>query len=149
MKELTFKEFSEVNRKRCEVDFIHKLDSWSPAEWTNAMAGECGEACNFTKKLLRGDKGIKIDDIARELADVICYADLVAARLGVNLEEWVIKKFNEVSDRRGSKIKLLEQEVEESNSIITEEALGLLNCEQCNEVAWDGRICHSCGAKNI
>ncbi len=22
-------------------------------------------------------------------------------------------------------------------------------CEQCGEPAWDGRICHSCGAKNI
>lgn len=23
------------------------------------------------------------------------------------------------------------------------------SCEQCGENAWDGRICHSCGAKNI
>lgn len=25
----------------------------------------------------------------------------------------------------------------------------LSNCEQCNEPAWDGRICHSCGMKDI
>jgi hypothetical protein len=29
------------------------------------------------------------------------------------------------------------------------EELGLKYCEQCNEQAWDGRICHSCGSKNI
>lgn len=103
---LTFQKFSRINRKRCELDFIHKLDSWSPAEWSNAMAGECGEACNLTKKLLRGDDGIEINDIAKELADVVTYADLVAARLGIDLEKAVIDKFNEVSDRRNSKFKL-------------------------------------------
>ncbi len=106
MKSLTFKKFSKTNRTRSEKDFSHKLDSWSPAEWTNAMAGECGEACNFTKKLLRGDKGVTVEDVAKELADVVCYADLTAARLGIDLEKAVIDKFNEVSDRRGSKLKL-------------------------------------------
>lgn len=107
MEPLTFKQFSETNRRRCETDFKHPLHDWNAAEWSNAMAGECGEACNLTKKLLRGDKGIDfIKEISKELADVVCYADLVAARLGINLEEAVIQKFNEVSDRRGSKIKL-------------------------------------------
>jgi hypothetical protein len=30
-----------------------------------------------------------------------------------------------------------------------DEDLGLENCPQCGEEAWDGYICHSCGAKNI
>lgn len=30
-----------------------------------------------------------------------------------------------------------------------EEELDLENCEQCDERAWDGYICHSCGAKNV
>jgi NTP pyrophosphatase (non-canonical NTP hydrolase) len=106
MENLTFKKFSETNRKRCETDFKHPLGDWSVAEWTNAMAGECGEACNFAKKMLRGDKDIDVEDLAKELADVVCYADLVASKLGIDLGEWVVKKFNEVSDRRGSKIKL-------------------------------------------
>lgn len=25
----------------------------------------------------------------------------------------------------------------------------LATCPQCNEKAWDGRICHACGAKDI
>ena len=35
---------------------------------------------------------------------------------------------------------LKEQEIKE---------LDLEECEQCGEEAWDGRICHSCGAKDI
>lgn len=27
--------------------------------------------------------------------------------------------------------------------------MGLSDCEQCGELAWDGRICHSCGMKDI
>ena len=27
--------------------------------------------------------------------------------------------------------------------------MGLRRCEQCNEIAWDGRICHACGMINI
>lgn len=26
---------------------------------------------------------------------------------------------------------------------------GFSRCENCDELAWDGRICHACGAKNI
>lgn len=26
---------------------------------------------------------------------------------------------------------------------------GMSRCEQCDELAWDGRICHACGAKDI
>jgi hypothetical protein len=29
----------------------------------------------------------------------------------------------------------------------TQEKEELDNCEQCGDTAWDGRICHSCGAK--
>ena len=27
--------------------------------------------------------------------------------------------------------------------------LGFSRCEQCDELAWDGRICHACGMKEI
>ncbi len=39
--------------------------------------------------------------IAEEVADTVIYADLLAARLGIALEEAVIAKFNEVSIRNG------------------------------------------------
>jgi NTP pyrophosphatase (non-canonical NTP hydrolase) len=106
-KPLTFSKLRKTNVKRC-VSVFHALDEWSLSEWSNAMAGETGEACNVTKKILRGDKPLVEykKDLAKEIADVICYADLLAAAAGIDLEKAVIEKFNEVSDRRQCKIKL-------------------------------------------
>lgn len=80
--ELRFDELREANVARCEEVF-HPLSSWSPTDWSNAMAGEAGEACNITKKHKRGDGGPGWREaLAAELADVVIYADLVAARCG-------------------------------------------------------------------
>lgn len=113
---LTFFELKRMNFIRCETAF-HKVNSWSPTDWACAMAGEMGEACNVVKKIRRLDEADKTKDtpelrrelvqkVGDELADVIIYADLLATRLGVDLEDHVVKKFNEVSDRRGCNIKL-------------------------------------------
>jgi NTP pyrophosphatase (non-canonical NTP hydrolase) len=116
---LDFTRFSAVNWARCLK--WHDPQSWSVAEWTNAMAGEAGEACNAAKKLLRLEQDLKgpngyhnnaasrevaIATIADELADVVIYADLVARRIGVNLGEVIVKKFNATSDRHGFTEKL-------------------------------------------
>lgn len=104
MNTLTFSRLREVNVRRCEAAF-HPLLSWTPTDWACAMAGEAGEACNLIKKLRRGEV-VPAEMIAKELADVIIYADLLAARLGVDLGQSVCSKFNEVSDRRHCDIKL-------------------------------------------
>lgn len=101
---LTFDELRRVNYERCNKD-IRPIDEWSPLEWGGAMAGEAGELCNFLKKLRRGSK-VKKKDIAHELADVVTYADLVAARMDIDLGEAVREKFNLVSKRWGSKYRL-------------------------------------------
>lgn len=107
---LTFKKLRHVNVKRCTTAFKHGLHTWSLAEWSNAMAGEAGETCNVTKKIKLGDKSIENKEdkleLAKEIADVVVYCDLLAAAAGINLEKAVIDKFNEVSDRRNSRIKL-------------------------------------------
>jgi NTP pyrophosphatase (non-canonical NTP hydrolase) len=115
---LDFKELRAKNTLRCPESF-HPIDEWSPSDWGNALAGETGEACNFVKKLrrLRADveKGqvseasaentreVLKKNIGQELADVIIYADLLSARLGIDLGAEVMKKFNKVSDERHSK----------------------------------------------
>lgn len=43
-----------------------------------------------------------IAKLAEELADVVCYADLTAARFGIDLGEAIRKKFNKVSRIRGA-----------------------------------------------
>ena len=104
---LTFQRLRKKNVKRCRIAF-HKVEDWSPCDWATAMGGECGEACNLTKKMLRGDRGgpKDIQELGKEIADVVVYADLLAAAAGINLENAIIHKFNEVSDRKNSKIKL-------------------------------------------
>lgn len=118
---LGFNELQETNQRRCEAAF-HRVDAWLPWEWSNAMAGECGEACNITKKMNRiwpanqfKQNWNKPEDqrmaeleqrLADELADVVIYADLLATRIGRNLGDCVRAKFNEKSDEIGSAIKL-------------------------------------------
>jgi MazG nucleotide pyrophosphohydrolase domain. len=116
MNELTFDDLRAVNVARCE-DVFHPINEWSPTDWACAMAGECGEACNEIKKLRRLDGADSDFDtierraelrlqIGKELADIVIYADLLAKRLDIDLGRCVVEKFNEVSDRRGSTIKL-------------------------------------------
>lgn len=106
---LSFDSLRAVNVTRCEGAFF-PIDEWSPTDWACALAGEVGEACNLVKKHRRGD--FSEDDVgfrfavAEELADVVIYADLLAARLGIDLASAVREKFNVVSERRGSSVRL-------------------------------------------
>ena len=104
MNNLKFNELRAANLKRLPK-FGHGVMDWSPTDWGCAMAGECGEACNKVKKLKRGDDVTK-EEIGDELADTIIYADLLAARLGIDLGEAVVRKFNEVSEKRNLPVKM-------------------------------------------
>jgi NTP pyrophosphatase (non-canonical NTP hydrolase) len=81
---------------------------WSPAQWLQAVTGELGEYANLRKKFERGD--IDIDtfkaNAAKEIADVQIYLDILAFRLGIDLGRAVKDKFNEVSVRVGSPIRI-------------------------------------------
>lgn len=111
---LNFDALRAVNVRRCVDGFGHTLESWSPAEWTNALCGEAGEAANIAKKMLRhrdqvaGNQGDDTDlsllreKLGRELADVVIYADLAAASQGIDLGELVRETFNRKSDQIGS-----------------------------------------------
>lgn len=118
MNTLSFQELRDANVARCEEVF-HAINDWTPTDWACAMAGECGEACNEIKKLRRLDGADSEMDtpqkridlrikIAAEVADMVIYADLLAARLGINLGEAVAMKFNEVSKQRNSQRTLKE-----------------------------------------
>ncbi|MBI3938159.1 MAG: hypothetical protein HY323_14370 [Betaproteobacteria bacterium] len=115
---LTFGALRKVNVARCEEVF-HALAAWSLTDWATAAAGELGEACNIIKKMRRyvtstNDPGQNIDPasdegrrlLAHEIADVVIYLDLLAARAGIDLEAAVIEKFNLVSERTGSLARL-------------------------------------------
>jgi hypothetical protein len=115
---LSFAELRAANVPRCVNDFRHTLDSWSVAEWTNAMCGEAGEAANIAKKMIRhrgnvaGNKGedrnlpALREKLGRELADVVIYADLTAASQGIELAAAVRVTFDAKSEEIGSSIRL-------------------------------------------
>ncbi|HTV47388.1 MAG TPA: MazG-like family protein [Phycisphaerae bacterium] len=76
---------------------------WPLDAWSNALAGEVGEAANIIKKMRRGDLH-HVDDrqlLADELADVAIYLDLLAYRAGIDLGAAVRDKFNRKSRQVG------------------------------------------------
>ena len=112
MNGLVVREFSRMNRERCESPsgFNHHLNSWSLSDWMTATMGELGEAANVLKKLNRVRDGIpgnreSPDELraafADELADTFIYLDLLAQAAGVSLEEAVMAKFDKTSRKIG------------------------------------------------
>jgi NTP pyrophosphatase (non-canonical NTP hydrolase) len=97
-KPLTFRRLRKQNVARC-VERYHALDDWSTLEWAGTICGEAGEFANMTKKRKRGKK-IPLRELGKELADIVTYCDLAAASLGLDLEEFIVLKFNEVSNRK-------------------------------------------------
>lgn len=91
---------------------------WSPAQWLQAVVGELGEYANLRKKFERGDIDRATFEVAaaKELADVQTYLDILAMRCldygldihptGVDLGRATMEKFNEVSRRVGSDVRL-------------------------------------------
>lgn len=84
---------------------------WTCADWSNALCGEAGELANVVKKIRRQETGARNQGdpsmaelrsmAGDELADVVIYADLVAAHFGINLSDAVARKFNRVSEKYG------------------------------------------------
>lgn len=104
MKTVTYRNLMDANEARQK--------EWDPGKVIDAsyrgneLAGETGEACNVIKKLERERLGIRgsratIDQLADELADVICCASLIALHYGIDLDAATVRKFNAVSERMG------------------------------------------------
>lgn len=115
---LTFAQLAEANARRCE-DYFHPIKSWNSLEWAGAMCGEAGEAANIAKKIKRIDTSALaiqvrdqdrrrqlLQDLGREVADTVIYADLLLQSEGMTLESFVVEAFNRKSEQIGSKIVL-------------------------------------------
>ena len=81
-------------------------DDWDIWDWAGAMAGEAGEAVNWAVKMHRA-RDLQLDEesfkaeLVKEVADTITYAIILCDRLGVDVNQAVWSKFNEVSARWG------------------------------------------------
>lgn len=102
--DLTFRRLQHVNDKRnIEWDPERKLNG---AFFGVELAGEVGEACNLIKKLERARLGLRGSTttkqcLGEELADVAIVLCLVANYYNIDLENHIIPKFNETSDKLG------------------------------------------------
>lgn len=109
---LTFNALRAANAERIGSSKYRICEEqWTPAHWMQATVGELGELANLLKKVDRGDfpfEQVKAE-VAKELADVQTYLDILALKLGVDLGQATIDKFNEVSERIGSHVRLGEQ----------------------------------------
>ena len=109
---LTFDQVTDANRQRAQRwhPGFPDDDSWTLADWSNAMCGEAGEAANVVKKLRRVEDGLvgRLDApemelrvmLGEELADVFLYLDLLATKAGLDLPAAIVRKFNMVSERQ-------------------------------------------------
>lgn len=90
---------------------------WSDSDWLQAVTGELGEYANLRKKVLRGDLSMEeaLPALAKELADVVIYLDILAFRLGVDLGQAVQSKFNETSEKVGATIVIYDDDWHYSN----------------------------------
>lgn len=106
---LTFQALRDANSNR--QDEWEAGTEFSLVYLGNAMAGECGEACNIIKKIERNRLGARgsvagPSELADELADVIIYADLIARKEGINLGDAVRNKFNKTSEKYNLGVRL-------------------------------------------
>lgn len=124
---ITFEDFQRINAERA-AEWHEKGEEWSLADWGNAMAGECGEACNVIKKIrrietsvggnMKGETAAGLhEDLGKELADTVTYAFLVASTRGIDLGAAITEKFNAVSEKQG-----LPQRISESTPGSTPES---------------------------
>lgn len=113
MKDLSLRQVIEQSASRAERWHAGK-EPWSPLEWTGAMAGEAGEACNAAKKLKRVTQQMQNLDfreptltkdaqdykykIAEEVADTILYGVCVCHEIKIDLIPILIAVFNQKSE---------------------------------------------------
>jgi NTP pyrophosphatase (non-canonical NTP hydrolase) len=110
MNQLSFEGLRQANDERAKV----WNTSGTPLSVEFAvieLLGEAGELANAMKKHLRAERGLKggvpgMGDVVDELADVVICCDLLARRIGVDLGQAVVEKFNRTSDKHGFPVKL-------------------------------------------
>jgi len=112
---ITWKQLQAANLARIpyyrnkQGQLVHsELDGsdWSPAQWLQALTGEVGEYADWRKKFERGDMDEQQfrSEAGKELADIATYLSILAYQIGVDLDQAIVEKFNEVSDRVGAPI---------------------------------------------
>lgn len=126
---MNFRYVSIVNADRCRMWHEGQTEEWNAADWSNAMVGEAGEACNAVKKYRRIQTGVQQKEgpkthsearaaIKKEIGDTYLYLDLLAQFFGFDMWETIRDVFNQVSEREGFAHRLCDDEREQSSAIV-------------------------------
>lgn len=101
---ISFNELRQKNIDRCP-HYGHTVEERSPLEWYDRIWDEILEL-GHTVESYDMDFNTTTRDIGKEIADVVTFCDLLATRYGLNLGKLVLDKFNEVSERVDSDVRM-------------------------------------------
>lgn len=108
----------EISIEKLQQAHVARQEEWCPdmkpdlSFRGNEMGGECGEAQNVIKKLERERHGWRgsrdtVEHLGEELADVVHTAVLCAITAGIELAPFVVRKFDDTSEKHGLKTRLV------------------------------------------
>lgn len=110
-----FNRFQRLNLERCN-DAFFPLYKRAATYYSSCVAEEAGEVCSEVNTLINlaasrceetnEEYSIHRQLLGRELADLITYAFLLAEFYKITLSDVFISKFNEVSKKKGSNIRI-------------------------------------------
>ena len=90
-------EFQEIINKIKE--FSNISEKYKRLFFSNAIAGEVGEFCNFVKKYYRDNYVSISNQIESELADIFIYLVLNAKQWYIDLEKVILEKIEIINKR--------------------------------------------------
>lgn len=90
-----FDDYADMTRRTAVYPIGRELEYL-----TIGLAGEAGEVANKVKKIIRGDPYNSCDgEIAKEIGDVLWYADRLCSYLGTSLEQVMRENMKKLEGR--------------------------------------------------
>lgn len=102
---LTFQHLYEANKDRFQSVYGCRLNDVSIERWVLTVCSETGDLAKLVNRRVNGDT-ISDLEILREAASIVIQVDLMVSALGYELSNAVSEKFDNVSDRVESLVKL-------------------------------------------
>ena len=94
--DMDFQEYQELARRTANPLKDEKLEL---CNWGLGLAGEAGEVVELIKKNAFHGKPLSIQDLTKELGDVLWYVSNVAAAVGIDLQEVAEKNIEKLAAR--------------------------------------------------
>lgn len=99
----------EISLRDFAMFALHKITAGGPEHWALMMqirAGRIAGAVIGALGMKRRKNHLTFEDVGREIAELLFCCACLAIRCGLDFQEIVRGKFNEVSDRVGSSVRL-------------------------------------------